>query len=197
MSRSHAVDILLDSDSVIYAAENEYGWNDLQGPIQVQVSGAGKPAWTQFGATGFYAYAFAVNDIAYAQYHINHDYAQDTPVFFHMHWTTNGTSTNTVKWEFTIANAKGFDQANFNFSDPLVQTVEQAADGTAYRHMVAEVSTGALANALEVDGLIMVRIKRITNGGSENGDTVYGLTMDAHYQVERHATKNKRPNFYS
>jgi hypothetical protein len=48
----------------------------------------------------------------------------------------------------------------------------------------------------EPDELILVTLERVTNGGVENADTVFGLTVDFHYQVDRLATPNRAPNFY-
>jgi hypothetical protein len=49
----------------------------------------------------------------------------------------------------------------------------------------------------EPDELILVTLKRVTNGGTNNTDTVFGLMVDLHYESDRHVTRNKSPNFYS
>jgi len=42
----------------------------------------------------------------------------------------------------------------------------------------------------------LVTLKRVTNGGTDNTDDVFGLMVDLHYQSDRDATRNKVPDFY-
>jgi hypothetical protein len=169
------------------------GWRDMIGQVIARSTGPGNPAWTQMGSSALYAYAF---DAVWFTFHVDHDHSSQTAAYLHAHWTTNGTSTNTVKWEFTYCYAKGHQQAAFDIGGGgTAVTVTQAATGTAWTHMISEISSGVLASTLETDGLILVRVKRLTNGGSENADTVFLLTSDIHYQADHYATKNKAPNF--
>lgn len=170
------------------------GWKDLRMALVASAAGGGTPTLTAFGPTGtIKQLAFSVNDSVYVAAHIDHDILPGSIMYPHMHWTTNGVSTNTVKWQITYTTAAGHNQANFP-ADTVV-TVEEAAAGTAWRHMVTEDPTGFAA--LEVDSLIVAEIKRITNGGTENTDTVFGLFADLHYQVLGFATPNRVPNFYT
>ena len=89
--------------------------------------------------------------------------------------------------------ALGHNQGNFGA--PVIYTVEQAAAGTAWRHMVTE--TVSPITLTEPDELLMVVVRRITNGGTNNTDRVFGLMCDLHYQVDRMATPNRVPNFYA
>ena len=49
---------------------------------------------------------------------------------------------------------------------------------------------------VEPDELILVTLRRVTNGGTNNTDKVYALTVDFHYEADREVTPNKAPNFY-
>ena len=89
--------------------------------------------------------------------------------------------------------ATGHDQENFT-ADATI-TVEEAANGTAWRHMVTE-DTGGLS-LIEPDTLIIMELARITNGGTNNSDTVFGLFVDFHYQTAQYSTPNRLPNFYT
>ena len=60
--------------------------------------------------------------------------------------------------------------------------------------MVTEDATGFTVP--EVDSLILLELKRVTNGGTENTDTVFGLFVDLHYQTSMYATPNRSPSFY-
>lgn len=170
------------------------GWRDLRASLVGTASGPAAPTLTAFGPTGKgKQLAFGVGDSVYVSLHMDHDVKPGSTVYPHVHWTTNGTSTATVKWEMSITEAAGHNTANFPAD--TVTTVEEAAAGTAWRHMVTEHPTGYAAP--EPDTLIIITLSRITNGGTDNGDTVFGLYVDFHYEADRVATKNRTPDFYA
>jgi hypothetical protein len=172
------------------------GWKDMLAPLSAAgVPSNAAPTLTDFVVGGITRreYAFAVGDLLYVQpFHVNHDAKPGGRAFLHIHWTTNGTSTNVVRWRFDIMRALGHNQASFTQVDSI--TVEQAAQGTAYRHMVTETTTPLIL--VEPDELILVTVNRIANGGTENPNTVFGLMVDLHYEADRHSTPNKAPNFF-
>jgi len=176
------------------AASSVYGWEDITGTIETKGGGT-DPAWTIIDTGPFYAYLFAVDDECWMVYHLPHDYAPGTDIYLHVHWRPSGTSTNSVKWQYTYAIAKGHQQSQFSTTGTTI-TSEQTPEGTAWTHQISE--TAAISSSeLEVDALIVVNIKRITNGGSENNDSIFVDTADVHYQSTNVATKNKAPNFYT
>lgn len=177
-------------------AANNFGWNDILGQIDTRIGGT-NPTWSQIGAGPFYAYAFALNDECFVQYHIPHDIVPGSDIHLHCHWLSSGTSTNTVKWEWYYSFAKGFNQAAFNTTGTQI-TAEQAGSGTAYQHMVTETTGITIAALTEPDGFLMTRMRRVTNGGADNADTIYVLTADVHYQSTGiSSTANKSPGFYA
>jgi hypothetical protein len=180
-----------------YPDSDDFGWRDITAEVLTRGVGSTDPAWTQIGTSAFYAYAFAVNDVCWMNYHVPHDIVPNAQVFFHTHWLTSGTSTNTVKWQWEYVYAKGFNQAAFGVGSPSTVTAEQAASGVAYQHMITETVGQTISGLTEPDGIIQVKITRLTNGGSENNDTVFMLTGDVHYQSTNHATYGKAPNFYT
>lgn len=179
------------------------GWFDLLSPV----SAAGIPTTLaptpqNFGPTHTpqrKEYAFDVNDYVFLQpFHINHDMKPGGKMLVHVHWSTNGTSTAVVRWELSIMRALGHNQANFGA--PIVRTIEQAAHGTAWRHMVTEVPDLQDLQALtliEPDELLLVTLRRVSNGGTNNPNLVFGLSCDFHYERDRDATPNRAPNFYA
>ena len=173
---------------------NDLGWRDLRCSLVASATGTGTPALTAFGPTGtIKQLAFGVGDSVYVAAHIDHDIKPGSTIYPHVHWTTNGVNTATVKWELSYTFAAGHNQANFGPN--TVVNLEEAAYGSAWRHMVTEDATGFTAP--EVDSIIILEVKRITNGGTDNADTVFGLFVDFHYQSDRRATLNKSPDFYS
>ena len=190
-------DMLVSVVSPIITATDE-GWKDNIMPLtSAGVPVANSPTMTAFGPSGSREeFAFALNDYCFVSaLHINHDIKVGGDAYLHIHWSTNGTNVQSVKWEFEVMRAIGHDQANF--AAPTTVTVEQAAAGTAWRHMVTEVAIGDKLTLTEPDELILVTLKRVTNGATNNTDTVFGLAVDIHYQSSTNATLNKSPSFYS
>jgi hypothetical protein len=75
-------------------------------------------------------------------------------------------------------------------------SVVQAAQGTAWRHQVAEVADGDALTLTQPDELILVTLRRVTNGGTDLTDQVFGLTVDFHYQTDQYATELKAAPFW-
>jgi hypothetical protein len=63
--------------------------------------------------------------------------------------------------------------------------------------MVTETAGVTISGLTEPDGLIICRIRRVTNGGTDNADNIYLLTADLHYLSNSQATPGKAPNFYN
>ena len=177
----------------------EKGWKDSVALVASAPNGAVAPTMADFGPAGTLQrreLSFAVNDYVFiGAFHTNHDVSAGCKCYPHVHWSTNGTSTATVKWEFHIQRAKGHNQAAFGA--PAVISVTQAGSGTAWKHMIAECADVDALTLSEPDELILVTLRRVTNGGAENGDTVFGLMLDLHYEADRQSTLNKAPNFYA
>lgn len=170
------------------------GWKDLKAALVGSAKGSGVPALAAFGPTGnVKQMAFAIGDSVYISVHVEHDIKLPSTMYSHVHWSTNGVDVNTVKWQLSCVNAMGHDQDNFPAD--VVLTVEEAAAGTAWRHMISEDVTGFAA--LEPDSLVIMELKRITNGGTDNTDTVFALYSDIHYETDRYATPSRTPDFYT
>ena len=173
------------------------GWKDLISSVSgAKLPASSAPTVQAFGPSGNrQELAFAVNDYVWMQpFHVNHDVKVGGQAFVHVHWSTNGTQTRTVKWSFEIMRALGHQQAAFGA--PSTITVTQAASGTAWKHMIAEVAVADVLTLTEPDELILVTLKRVTNGGTDVTDRVFGLTVDFHYESDRAATPQKAPDFY-
>lgn len=177
-------------------ASGGFGWRDITTDIIVKGAGVNDPSWAQIGSTVFYAYSFAVGDECWLAFHIPHDYVPGTDVYFHVHFTTDGTDVNDVKFQWEYVYADGFGNGNFGFASPTTINATQTPSGTAEDHYVVE-SAAQTISGMEVDGFVYARLTRITNGGTENTDGIFVITSDIHYQSHNLATKNKAPNFYS
>ncbi len=182
----------------VFPRSDVFGWRDIIGQVLVRGVGANDPTWSQVGAGPLSAYAFSVNDECWFAYHIPHDYAPETGLFFHAHWMSDGIDTNSVKWEWVYSYARGFDQGNYDADGEATLTAEEAPPGgLAYRGMTTETAKFSPSVDLEPDGIIYTRLRRITNGAVDNTDTIFLLTADVHYQSTDRSTIAKRPDFYS
>ena len=189
----------LDGNFVDLDTRTDSGWKDLVCSISAAPGGAVAPILTNFQSAGTLQrqeYAFAVGDYVWlSPFHINHDIKADgtSKAFLHVHWTTNGTSTASVKWEFHVQRAL---RATGVFGAPVVYAVEEAASGVAYKHMVTELQEGEHMVLTSPDELILVSLRRVTNGGTDNVNTVFGLMVDIHYEADRFSTPNKAAPFW-
>jgi hypothetical protein len=189
ISKVSGVGIKVDTDAPTFP------WRDILGVIDVQTTGPSNPAYKAVNGTAFYDFQFDIGEKCQMNYHIPHDYVAGTDVFFHAHWMTVGTQTDTAKWEFTYAYADGHGGGSFPLASPTTVTAEEAADGVAYTHFVTE--TAAQTIAMEPDGILEVIITRITNGGTDLTDDVFLKMGDLHYQSTNIGTKEKAPDFYA
>jgi hypothetical protein len=174
------------------------GWKDLLSSMSnVGVPDADAPSYEAFGPSGLRReLAFDVGDYAYSKpFHVGHDIKVGGLLIPHVHWSTSGASTLPVKWEFQISRAIGHQQAYFTAEISLFAT--QAGWGGAWRHMIAEVPEAQALHLIEPDELLLLTLRRVPNGGTENPDRVFGLLVDFHYEADRDATPNRAPNFYA
>lgn len=173
------------------------GWSDLTSTLLIEgVPTEFKPTFQPFGASGLRRdKAFEIGDYAFCEpFHTNHNVKRNGKAYIHIHWTTNGNSVAPVKWEFQISRAKGHNQEYFSAETSYFVT--QTPNG-AWRHMIAEVSDADAITLTEPDELLLVTIRRVTNGVVDNTDMVFGLSVDLHYEADRDTTPNKSPNFYN
>jgi hypothetical protein len=176
-------------------SSSTYPWRDITGQILIRGSGPTDPSWTQITGGTFWAYDFAISDLAWVWFHIPHDIVPGSDIHLHVHWLPSGTDVNTVKWEFTYSHALGFNQAAFDNTGTVI-TAEEAGPGVARQHMITETAAITIASLTEPDGLLAVRLSRLTNGGTDNTDTIFVLNADVHYQSTNIGTLNKAPGFY-
>jgi hypothetical protein len=173
------------------------GWRDNIVQLDVQYANPDAPTLNVF-RDGIHAYNFFSGQMseAFASFHVDHDYAMGTALYPHLHWAIQSDATGTIRWGVEYTVAKGHGQMAFGPTTTVY--IEQAADGTPYKHMIAEVS---LADAIpglniEPDTLILCRFFR---DGEHVNDTLdadaFVFCVDLHYQADRATTPYKSPNF--
>jgi len=184
-----------------YHRQGDTGWKDNIIPFERVKTGelVNSPLWVDTG-NGLYGYMFSDeedNEI-FADFHINHDYKENSPIFPHIHWIPLSTSTGNVRWEISYVIAKGHQQ-NESLTEPLSTIIlDVNGKGVVGEHFVTEVTELQTFTCSEADIVVRVRVRRL---GTDAADTFYGgvvgLMIDFHYQSDKDFTYNKAPNFYT
>ena len=173
---------------------NLSGWHDLLFRVTAEAPGPAAPTLTAFGPTGnIKNWAFGIGDSVYLTAHVLHNPKVGSTCYPHVHWTTNGVNTASVKWQIDYTFCKSHNQESFPADTTI--TVEEAAYGAAWRSMTTEHPVGFVIP--EVDTIINIKLTRITNGGTDNTDTVFGLFVDLHYESDGYGTPLRIPPFYT
>lgn len=184
----------------------DWGWRDIIGAVAPKASGAGSPTRRVYAGGTLADYSFTTNDVCDFVYHIPHDYVPGTDLFFHVHWSHNGTSiSGNAVFDIFHSYSKGHNQAEFPAEKQITLSVATPDITTVprYRHRVDEViMSGADATAnvmdrdlVEVDGLILATL-RMTTLPTIGSGFLFIHTCDIHYQSTNMATKSKSPDFY-
>lgn len=183
-----------------------YAWHDLHSTLHTNPDEpTTKPSFTYYQGN-IHARQFDVNDEAFIEFHLPHDYVMGSDIFIHSHWShTSATVTGgSVSWTFEISYARGHGQEAF--SAPKLITVTQNASGVQFMHMVAETSmtastetATAFANSImEPDAVLMCRVylsaNNITDSVAQPAPFLH--FVDLHYQSTNVGTKNKAPGFW-
>ena len=171
------------------------GWKDnLSSVSAAGVPSAAAPTMTAFGVSGNREeMKFAINDYVFMlPFHANHDIKPGGKAYLHVHWSTDGADINPVHWEMEIMRAT----RGGIFSAPTTKTIIATPRGAAWYQMVDELGDADVFYMTEPDELVLITLKRVTNGATDNTDAVYGLMCDAHYESDRDATPQRDQNFY-
>ena len=182
-----------------------YPWHDLIGTLNVYGDVGDASRVTYRG--GIKVLQCDVQDQAYIDFHLPHDYVMGSNIYIHTHWSHNSATVTggSVTWAFEMIYAKGHDQSAF--SAPVTASVVQSASTTQYQHMVAETlasTSGGAADLLdtdnlEPDGLILCRVYLDSNDitDSVTQPSPFLHAVDVHYQSTTVGTKQKSPDFWT
>lgn len=187
-----------------------FGWRDLRAEIRTRGVGGTDPNDSTY-IGNVKAYSFAVNDEAWIEFHIPHDYVSGTDIHLHFHWSHNSAivTGGNITIGADVTYAKGHNQATFSaeVNLTLVATAIASASSGRYRHMIPEIQLSAAepsasqidTDDLEPDGLVLARIYLVANNITSSGAVPdpFIHEVDLHYQSTNIATKDKAPDFYT
>lgn len=185
-----------DSQEYLWPSNKKFdGWIDLLGPIVPPESGVQIPIMTALSAPHdiYKMPLFQVNDTVQMTAHIPHGIDASVGLWPHVHVFIDGTNTSTVKFKLDISYAHGYSRQVL--SAPTTVYLEAAGSGVAKTHQVIEVGTGVLIDQFETDGLIFIKLTRVTNGGTDNPNNVFVPMMDLHCKVSKMVSSNRNYPF--
>lgn len=154
---------------------------------------------------GIYLYEFPPGDNheAFANFHIPHAWKPGTMLYPHFHFSVKTNNSGVVRWGFEYTSARRHDTATGQFVFPNTVTLYQEFvidANSAYEHFVSEMPElgGVPGTGLEVDAMVLSRVFRDGLHGNDTfPDNIYGITVDLHIEVDRHATPQRAPDFYT
>ena len=173
------------------------GWKDnIQFFSTAKGNGTTEPVWSNIG-NGLYGMLFTVGDELFVPFHVNHDYAQGTNGYPHIHWLNSATmvASTEVTWRIQYTIAKGHAQGQSLSGAATTFDMVYTATGSevAGEHIITECSDAQAFDLIEPDTVVMMGVKLQANTA---GGNVFGILGDLHYQADREVTPSKEPNFY-
>lgn len=186
-----------------------FGWRDLLGNVTPKAAGAGAPTRTVYRGGTIGQYSFALNDLFDSEFHLPHDYLPGSDLYWHLHWSHNGTGiTGNVVFTCYATYAKGYNQAAFpaEIAPTITYNTVDIATTPQYQHRIDEIQlstpggAAALLNTtnLEVDGVILITTK-VTTLPTITAGNLFVHYADLHYQSNGVMGTKQRtgPAFYT
>lgn len=204
LSKSPGIGLQVDPDSP------SFGWRDIIGDVSPKATGVGAPARAVYRAGVIGEYAFVANDVCDFLFHIPHDYVPGSDLFFHIHWSHNGTTitgnaTFAIYYIYASRTLAGTAIFGAEKTKSITWATTDIATTPRYAHRVDETvitSDGGSAtlidrNLIEVDGLLSVAVVLTSLPTIGGGGKLFIHTCDLHYQSTNMATKNSAPDYYA
>lgn len=175
---------------------HKLGWRDLVSPFSATSVGGAAPTLVTL-SNGARLLRFGAGDSVHASYHVDHDYAEGTLAYHHIHWfpETAMLEGETVTWRVEYVVAKGHNQGESMLAPraSFDVTYTSPVGGTVLGdHIVSEATIAQAYDLKEPDTVILAEITLLSKTTSAN---VIGIQADLHYQSDREVTIGKRPDF--
>jgi hypothetical protein len=177
------------------------GWEDLTSELFSR-DAPDSAEGDEYDGVGVWRYDPGVRRRMFANYHIPHKWKPGTMFYPHLHFTVTSNDGGVVRLEFRYKWARRHDstgQLTFTAAQTLYLDFT-VPPNSADTHFVAEVpeGQGIPGTDMEVDVLMMTTIFR---AGEHANDTfsgaIYALYADMHFEVDRHSTPKRAPDFYT
>jgi len=178
------------------------GWADIVSELYYRDSPSSPTAANYKG--GLYLPEFLTGQTmeVFSNFHIPHSWRAGTMLYPHVHFTVLNNTAGVVRWGFEYTFARRHDSSSHT-TFPATQVIVidfSIPANSADTHFVCEApeAGGITGTNLEVDAMVLTRIYR---EGAHANDTYpgscFGITADLHIEVDRAATPNRAPDFYT
>jgi len=175
-----------DAGVVTPIAQGAFGWGLVHLPAVFMPAGSTAPTLTAIGSGAtIKSPAYIVGDTAYFAFTLPPGAKSAGNLVFVAHWRTSSTDTNTVKWEITYATAI----PGGAISADTVVTAEAAGSGVAWQGV--SIVSAVQSPSLVAGSLVVAQVKRITNGGTDNADTVFLDSIEVAFEIEPYAQQGQ------
>lgn len=178
-------------DNVILGSNDSFqGWDDytVDGLAVGTNASYSPPVFEESPVTGFYTNQYQVGDQGWFTVHIKHGYRAGTNVYPHVHWMHDGVGNGkNVHWEISYSPAEGYSQKVF----PALTSFEIVAtpNPSTGMHQIDEATLAQSFNTnLEIDSIVLFRIKRVTNGGLDYDGKPFIVGIDVHFESDGRLT---------
>ena len=169
--------------------DNATVWDDNQGAAftAVAITGGGisDPPFDFLvddgaGSQGIYCYQFTngTDETIFMSAQMSHSWKFGTNLQPHVHWMPTTTDTGFVRWQFE------YTVIPYNTTMGATTTltsVDDAGDGTAYKHQIASLPEIDMSGIASVSPIILIRLMRDGNNDTY-ADPAALLYVDFHYQ---------------
>lgn len=163
-------------------------WDDLRVPVNAtNIGSANDPNFAQVltngsGSQGVYTYLFSASaeEELFFSVQLPHAWKEGTDIEPHVHWFPTTTNTGTVRWglEYTWASVNG------TFGNTTIIYVNDAADGTAFKHQLADFAAIS-ATGQTLSSMLMCRIFREAGNVADTYTGDVGLLeIDFHHRID-------------
>lgn len=170
-------------------------WDDNTADLSTGKVAAGSPTLTALNGGPYEAYVFAAGDSVNVAFHVKHDVVRNSKFYPHIHWTTDTSATGSISWLLSYQIAAGYNQSAFPTASTMRLNTRVPID-SPWGHHITECSDAAAIDMPEVDSLVLMNVELDARNELSNGQKVFGLYVDLHYQKDREGTRYRNTPFY-
>ena len=167
---------------------NDTVWEDLRFPAAaLKLGGIKDPGYVKIadngaGSTGVFLYHFdaASEEELFCTAQMPHRWKEGTSINPHVHWAPTTTGTGVVVWaiEYVTSNING------TFGNTALATVNDAGDGTAKKHQIADFTPISMSGKT----MSCITLFRIYRKAADAADTYAAdaalLEFDIHFEID-------------
>ena len=168
-------------------------WKDINlGAAQFSLPASGRPDAVNFldeaGAdTGITTLGFAIGEKISGNFELQHDYAEGTDIYFHLHWqgiTAPGGGTDNVKFQLDYTLSR-----NGNTLDAKTTITKEEAVTTQYAFNLLDFAAITGTN-FQIGDQFLFTLTRIAASADDYAGDALVATTGIHYQTDERGSQN-------